>query len=57
MKKAARGDDGGKNVSSRKRHLLGDTTGLLRVVVHPANILDQVGGDWSWLGSLNGPRA
>lgn len=44
MEKVARGDDGGKNVRCRKRHLLGDTTGLLRVVVHPANIPDRVGG-------------
>jgi putative transposase len=38
------GDDGAKQVSGRKRHLLVDTTGLLlRVVVHPANLQDRDG--------------
>ena len=40
-----RGDDGGKKVSGRKRHLLVEPTGLLlRVVVHPANVADRNGG-------------
>src|SRR4028119_1684979 len=39
-----RGYDGGKKVSGRKRHLLVDTNGfVLKVVVHPANMQDQVG--------------
>jgi transposase len=39
-----RGYDGGKQVKGRKRHLLVDTEGLvLRVVVHPANIMDRDG--------------
>ena len=39
-----RGDDGGKLVKGRKRHLLVDTEGLvLRAVVHPANIMDRDG--------------
>ena len=36
--------DGGKKVKGRKRHVLVDTEGLvLRVVVHPANIMDRDG--------------
>ena len=39
-----RGDDGGKQVKGRKRHLLVDTEGwVLRAVVHPANIMDRDG--------------
>jgi putative transposase len=39
-----RGDDGGKKVLGRKRHLLVDTQGfLLAVKVHAANILDRHG--------------
>ena len=39
-----RGYDGGKKVNGRKRHLLVDTNGfVLKVVVHPANMQDQVG--------------
>jgi putative transposase len=39
-----RGDDGGKQVKGRKRHLLVDTEGLvLRAVVHPADIMDRDG--------------
>lgn len=39
-----RGYDGGKQVKGRKRHLLVDTEGLvLRVCVHPANIMDRDG--------------
>jgi putative transposase len=39
-----RGDDGGKQVKGRKRHLLVDTEGLvLRAVVHPAGIMDRDG--------------
>jgi putative transposase len=39
-----RGDDGGKQVQGRKRHLLVDTEGLvLRAVVHPANSMDRDG--------------
>jgi putative transposase len=38
------GYDGGKKVNGRKRHLLGDTLGLLlRVIVHPANVQDRDG--------------
>jgi putative transposase len=34
-------------VKGRKRHLLVDTLGLvLRVLVHPAHIPDQLGGQW-----------
>lgn len=40
----ARGFDGAKKVSGRKRHLLVDTLGLLlKVVVHPANLHDRQG--------------
>ncbi len=40
----ARGYDGGKKLSGRKRHLLVDTTGLvLKVVVHAANMQDREG--------------
>jgi putative transposase len=40
----ARGDDGGKRVSGRKRHILVDTAGLvLSVVVHPADVPDRAG--------------
>jgi len=39
-----RGYDGGKKVSSRKRHLLADTEGLvLKVKVHSAKVPDQDG--------------
>jgi putative transposase len=39
-----RGDDGGKKVNGRKRHLLVDTQGLIiRAAVHPAAILDRHG--------------
>jgi transposase len=39
-----RGDDGGKQVKGRKRHLLVDTEGLvLRAIVHPASIMDRDG--------------
>lgn len=39
-----RGYDGGKKVKGRKRHLLVDTQGLIvRVCVHPANIMDRDG--------------
>jgi putative transposase len=39
-----RGDDGGKKVNGRKRHLLVDTQGLIiRAVVHPADITDRDG--------------
>jgi putative transposase len=38
------GDDGGKKVNGRKRHILVDTLGLLlKVVVHPANLQDRDG--------------
>lgn len=44
-KRGARGYDGGKKVSGRKRHLLVDTLGLvLKAVVHPANLPDRQGG-------------
>ena len=39
------GDDGGKTVKGRQRHLLVDTLGLvLGVLVHPADVPDGVGG-------------
>jgi transposase len=39
-----RGDDGGKKVKGRKRHVLVDTQGLIiRVLVHPADIADRAG--------------
>lgn len=39
------GDDGGKKISGRKRHLLVDTVGLLlKAKVHSADILDNKGG-------------
>jgi len=39
-----RGDDGGKKVSGRKRHVLVDTLGLVMgVVVHEADIQDHAG--------------
>jgi putative transposase len=39
-----RGEDGGKQVTGRQRHLLVDTQGLvLRAVVHPASIRDRDG--------------
>jgi putative transposase len=41
----SRGEDGGKKVSGRKRHLLVDTGGLvLKALVHAANITDRQGG-------------
>jgi transposase len=44
-----RGDDGGKKVNGRKRHLLVDTQGLvIRAVVHPANMTDRDGARWLW---------
>ncbi len=40
-KKEAPGDDAGKKVTGRKRHIVVDTLGLLlAVVVHPAHIQD-----------------
>src|SRR5215216_5571580 len=43
-KGGVRGYDGGKKISSRKRHLLVDTEGLvLAAVVHEANIADRDG--------------
>lgn len=37
-------EDGGKKVNGRKRHILGDTLGLLlKVVVHPADLHDRLG--------------
>ncbi len=42
-----RGFDGGKLVNGRKRSVIVDTLGLLlRVVVHPADLSDLVGGTW-----------
>jgi len=39
-----RGYDAGKKITGRKRHIIVDTLGLLlAVVVHPANVQDQVG--------------
>lgn len=39
-----RGYDGGKKIKGRKRHLLVDTQGsLLKVKVHPANVMDRDG--------------
>lgn len=39
-----RGDDGGKKVKGRKRHLFVDTQGLvLHAVVHSAGIMDRDG--------------
>jgi putative transposase len=38
------GDDGGRKVNGRKRHIVVDTLGLLlKVVVHPANLQDRDG--------------
>ncbi len=38
------GDDGGKKVKGRQRHMLVDPRGLLlQVVVHPANLQDRAG--------------
>jgi transposase len=43
-KGGARGYDGGKKISGRKRHLLVDTEGLvIGAVVHEANIADRDG--------------
>jgi putative transposase len=40
-----RGDDGAKQLKGRKRHLLGDTQGLIRTAtVHPAAVMDRDGG-------------
>jgi putative transposase len=40
----ARGDDGGKQLVGRKRHILVDTEGLVHAVnVHPATIRDRAG--------------
>ena len=37
-----RGDDGGKRMTGRKRHLVVDTQGLiLHVLVHPADVHDR----------------
>jgi putative transposase len=34
-------------VKGRKRHLVVDTTGLvLKVLVHPADVTDRIGGQW-----------
>jgi putative transposase len=42
-----RGFDGGKLVNGRKRSMMVDTLGmLLRVVVHPADLSDLIGGTW-----------
>jgi putative transposase len=42
-----RGFDAGKLVNGRKRSMIVDTLGLLlRVVVHPADLSDLVGGQW-----------
>lgn len=42
-----RGYDAGKLVNGRKRSLIVDTLGMvLRVVVHPADVSDLVGGTW-----------
>jgi putative transposase len=42
-----RGFDGGKLINGRKRSVIVDTLGmLLRVVVHPADLSDLVGGKW-----------
>ena len=42
-----RGFDAGKLVNGRKRSIIVDTLGmLLRVVVHPADVSDLVGGRW-----------
>ena len=39
-----RGDDGGKKINGRKRHLLVETQGLiLRALVHPADLADREG--------------
>ncbi len=38
---ASRGDDGGKKVTGRKRHILVDTLGLLLVVVVTAAAADE----------------
>jgi transposase len=39
-----RGEDGGKQVTGRQRHLLVDTEGVvLRAIVHPASIRDRDG--------------
>jgi putative transposase len=41
------GYDGGKQVKGRKRHRLVDTLGVvLEVLVHPADVSDQEGGQW-----------
>ncbi len=46
-KKGPRGDDAGKKVKGRKRHLLVDTLGLVLVaVVHAADIPDREGARW-----------
>lgn len=39
-----RGFEGAKKVSGRKRHILVDTMGLLKIVVHPADVQDREGG-------------
>jgi putative transposase len=45
------GDDGGKKVNGRKRHILVDTLGLLlKVVVHPANVQDRAGAKFVLAG-------
>jgi putative transposase len=39
-----RGDDAGKKIKGRKRHIIVDTMGLLlKVLVHPDNIQDRDG--------------
>lgn len=44
MQRGARGYDGGKKVSGRKRHIVTDTLGMiLTVVVHSAGIQDRDG--------------
>ncbi|GHG11612.1 hypothetical protein GCM10017783_24930 [Deinococcus piscis] len=43
--RSERGFDGHKKVNGRKRHILVDTLGLLlKVIVHPANLVDREGG-------------
>ncbi len=49
-----RGDDGGKQVNGRKRHLRVDTHGLsIRATVPPADLSDRDGAKW-WLAPLQG---
>jgi putative transposase len=51
-----RGDDGGKKVKGRKRHVLVATPGLIiRVLVHPADLSDRDGAKLLW-APLQGQR-